>query len=152
MSRKAVSNLLAVLGLVIAVTISFGSNIVYGQAMTVSIKKLRSGEGVVHVLVYDNAKAFAENSITDLVTYSTQPVSGDPMMVTLNGVKPGKYAIVLHHDENGNNQLEMDGDLPLEGWGYSNNVGKNNTPDFASAAFDFSDDKLSQSIKMRYAN
>ena len=152
MTRKTISNVLALFGLALAVVFSFGSTIVYGKTLTVTIKGLRSAQGVVHVLVYDNPKAFAESSISDLVTYSTQSIMNDPLKISLNGVQPGHYAVVLHHDENANNQLEMDGNSPLEGWGYSNNVGQNNTPEFKDAAFDFSSDSTGQSINMLYAN
>ena len=92
MTRKSLSNTLAVLGFAIALAASFGGTLLYGQTMTVYIQGLRSADGVVHVLVYDNATAFDETSLTDLVSYSTQRATTEILSIELNGIRPGKYA------------------------------------------------------------
>lgn len=151
-NRKTLSNLLAASSLAIAMVVGFGPALVYGKTMTVKVNGLRSSEGVVHVLVYDNAKAFSAVSATDLVNYATQPASASGLVIKLNGMQSGNYALMLHHDENNNNEFEMDGDLPLEGWGYSNNAGREDTPSFKAATFPFDGSGSPQLIRINYAN
>ena len=152
MTRKTLSNLLAVLSVTTAVVAGYGSVYAYAETMEVEVTGLRSAEGVVHVMVYDNAQAFAENSVSDLANYATQAITSEPLAISLNGMKPGTYAVVIHHDENANNTFEMEGELPLEGWGYSNNVGQTDTPSYDAAAFTFDADTLSQKVRIVYAN
>ncbi|MGI9353321.1 MAG: DUF2141 domain-containing protein [Rhizobiaceae bacterium] len=152
MTRKFLSNVLAITGLIMALVISFGGPLVYGQSITLSIQGLRSSEGYVHVLVYDNVKAFDETSHTDFVTYRTKSASAGELSMNLNGIRPGTYALMIHHDENGNNKFDSDGQTPLEGWAYSNNVGQTQTPDFVSASFAFGDTNQQQNININYAN
>ena len=152
MTRKTLSNLLAFAGLVLACIASFGSTAVLGQTLTIKVDGFRSQNGVVHVLLYDSASAFAATSLTDLAQYTTKPIRSDTFSVKLYGVKPGTYALFVHHDENANDVFEMNGQTPVEGWGYSNDVGRHDTPDFAAAAFSFDGERRHQTITMRYAN
>lgn len=151
MTRAALSNLLAVAGLLIAVGIGFGGQLLHGQTMVVTVTGLRSDEGVVHVLVYDKELAFDESSVMDLAAFATQAASSDPLTVMLPGVVPGQYALMVHHDENANDVFEYRGQIPLEGWGYSNNVGHVDIPTFAAAAVDFDKDADALELKVVYA-
>ena len=152
MTRKTLSNCLALFGLLFALAVSFGDALIYGKSMTVTVSGLRSTQGVVHVLVYDNAGSFRETSLTDLVDYQTRQATSPSLSITLSGIQAGTYALTVHHDENANNAFEYDGQTPLEGWGYSNNVGKAGMPDFGSAAFAFDADSTEQNITINYAN
>jgi uncharacterized protein (DUF2141 family) len=152
MKRKTLSNVLGIAGLAMALTVSFGGAFSKGQTMTITVDGVRSNAGVVHVLVYDEAKAFEASSATDLVTYATVPASADAISVGLHQVEAGTYALAIHHDENANDRFDTRGQTPLEGWGYSNNVGQLDVPSFADASFQFGDVAVGQSITMNYAD
>jgi uncharacterized protein (DUF2141 family) len=137
LSRKGLSIILTLVGLAIALAVSFGPGILFGHTMTVHIKDLRSQEGLVQVVLYDNAQAFKSNSIANYVDYSTVKVSSSSVEVVYRHIKPGTYALVLHHDENSDGVFDMVNDLPTEGWGYSNNVGAQTTPSYKAASFSF---------------
>ena len=46
------------------------------------------------------------------------------MKVTIPDLRPGPYAIMLYHDENGNGRLDRGGllGMPTEGYAFSNNA------------------------------
>ena len=152
MSRKALSNLLAITGVTLALAITVGGTLLFGRTLLVDVSGLRSSDGVVHVIVYDNASAFDRNSVTDIVGFATQEVSADPLRVAVRGLSPGRYALMVHHDENANDVFEVRGDVPVEGWGYSNNVGQVNIPSFAAAAVTFGEQSEPFEITVVYAN
>lgn len=152
MTRKSLSNLLALSGLALAFLASFGVSLAFGKSLTVSVSGIRSGEGVVHVVVYNDAKSFADVSIAGIVTYATEKAQNGSLDVTFNGLPAGTYALMLHHDENQNDELDVSRGLPLEGWSFSNNVGADDMPTFEEASFVIEDGSARQSIKMLYAN
>jgi len=65
------------------------------------------------------------------------------VIISVNGLKPGKYAVRFYHDENLNQTMEtnMVG-KPTEGYGFSNNVtGRFAMPPFEKWLFDLNADK-----------
>jgi uncharacterized protein (DUF2141 family) len=66
-------------------------------------------------------------------------------------VAPGRYAISLFHDENGNGRLDKRMLLPREGYGFSRDAPvRFGPPSFAAAAFTVAGGDARQSIRMRY--
>ena len=53
----------------------------------------------------------------------------------------GKYAIVLFQDLNGDNKLDMNGQMPAEPFGFSNLTMLMGPPNFEQCAFDLNEDK-----------
>ena len=49
-------------------------------------------------------------------------------------VKPGRYAIAIYHDVNGNGQLDKTFFRPSEPYGFSNGAGRSTAPRFGQAA------------------
>lgn len=64
----------------------------------------------------------------------------------------GRYAVAMHHDENGNNVMDV-GFLhsPREGYGLSNNVRPRfRPPAFGACAFEVARDTVKITVHMRY--
>ncbi len=87
----------------------------------VTVRGMRNNHGSI------KAKLYGENSDDFLVTgkkldskrESTQIPS---TVLCLEAPHPGTYAIVIHHDENGNKKLDQNWiGMPTEGVGFSNN-------------------------------
>lgn len=152
MTRKTLSNVPALLGVGLVLSVTFVSVILYRTDMMIEVNGLRSTEGVIHVLVYDNATAFEEGSLFDLAGFTTSEVLYDTMTVALSCISPGDYAVMVHHDENANDVFEHRGAIPLEGWGYSNNVGVLDLPTFAAATVSISDTTPPLKLDLVYAN
>lgn len=121
-----------------------------GSPLTVTIENVRNADGVVHVLLYDKARPFEAGDIKSLANYMELPAKSGRVTHTFANVKAGKYALLVHHDENANKVFEMKDTLPLEGYAYSNNVGRNAVPKFSAAAFQHAGKKSDLSVAMIY--
>jgi uncharacterized protein (DUF2141 family) len=66
-------------------------------------------------------------------------------------VVPGRYAIAVLHDENGNGKVDRAlGLMPKEGFGFSRDAPvRMGPPSFKQASFDVAGD-ASQTLRMRY--
>lgn len=116
----------------------------------VTVNDLRNTKGVVRACLTPDEKDFpkcTKASANSVVVPAAKSVS-----LTFEGVKPGRYAIALLHDENNNNKadraLMM---MPKEGFGFSRDAKvRMGPPSFDSAAFAVEAGTSSQAIRMRY--
>lgn len=61
--------------------------------------------------------------------------------VTFENVKPGNYAVMVLHDENDNERMDMElNGMPKESYGMSNNPMLYGPPTFADAKFELKED------------
>ena len=87
----------------------------------VHVEDLRNNHGTI------KAKLYGDNPDEFLVTGKKLnarrvPVNGHSTSLCLYAPVPGMYAIVVHHDENGNRKLDQNFiGIPTEGVGFSNN-------------------------------
>ncbi len=152
LSRKAVSNLLALFSLFLALVYIYGAGLVWGQTLLVEVKGIRTDNGLVYVTIYDDPKAFETSSTTSYVTYTAKEATGNPVIFTFNRLHGGPFALSIFHDENSNGIFDLVDQLPREGWGYSNNVGADSYPCFRDASFSMDDEDSNMTIQMNYAN
>lgn len=104
--------------------------------LEVEIVGLASDKGDVHIALYDNPPAFPKS---DGMLSETQIIpSGRKAKTVFDGVKPGRYAIAVYHDENGNHDFDQGiFGIPLEDYGFSNDAAVFlGPPSFGDAAFD----------------
>lgn len=72
-----------------------------------------------------------QNCAEGQVAFAASPTT----VVTFSDVPPGIYAVAAFEDLNGNGVLDRSQNgLPLEPYGFSNNVGRRSTPRFEQAA------------------
>ena len=122
-----------------------------GAKITIKVTDLRSSEGVVRACMTTNPKKFPKCR-GDANSHSVMVPAGETVTLSFKGVKPGRYAVALLHDENNNGKadraLMM---MPTEGFGFSRDAKVSmGPPKFKSAAFDVGTAPISQTIKMRY--
>lgn len=120
-------------------------------SIAVTITNVRSSEGVIRACLTPLAKAFPQCKPGDGSVTKVIPAKATAS-VTFSGVAPGRYAIALLHDENNNGKADrallM---MPKEGFGFSRDAKvRMGPPKFDDAAFDVTQDKQSQTIRMRY--
>lgn len=101
--------------------------------LRVDITNVRNDEGKVIVLVFADADAFADYDYTRAVGYAEQAAAGT-LQFEFPELREGPYAISLFHDENDDDDLNMDGIYPLEGYGTSGATGPYDEPSFSEAA------------------
>lgn len=75
---------------------------------------------------------------------------GDTTRVVFDDIAPGRYAVMVTHDENGNGKFDTNiVGMPTEGYGFSNNPRVMRKPTFDEAAFDVADGDVTLDIAIR---
>jgi uncharacterized protein (DUF2141 family) len=109
---------------VIARLIPLGISITTAAAcsLAVQVDGFRNGKGVIGGAVFKTPDGWPESDREALVRNAV-PVSGKPRVVlSFPDVPPGRYAIVVLHDENRNHRLDRNiFRVPKEGFGFANN-------------------------------
>jgi uncharacterized protein (DUF2141 family) len=133
--------------------------------LTVTVLGLRSDAGELLIGVYDAAEGF-RSALADSATKSallpeTWRVVGASLRaktgsesITFRELPPGRYAIIVFHDENDNGLLDQNSfGVPIEGYGFSNDArGFLGAPSFDAAAITFlnADERINASISLIY--
>ena len=103
--------------------------------LTVTIDNVRNDKGVVRLSVYASPGEWPDKSAK--AHDQVKPAKAGPVTFKFN-LPPGVYAVNAYHDENNNNKFDTTLlGLPLEGYGFSNDVRPTfKAPSFNSAAFE----------------
>lgn len=105
-------------------------------SVTVEVTGLRNTKGTVWLCMSANPKLFPEGCDRDPNRRTASFRADQPGPLVIRDVMPGRYAIVLLHDENGNKKMDKALFLPKEGFGFSNDAPvKMSAPKFDAAAF-----------------
>ena len=100
-------------------------------ALIVKVEKVSPRGGDVRVALYTRASYPLDDA--DPVIDGVVPAKPGETIVTLQGIKPGTYAVKLFQDFNRNGEFDMNWlGLPLEKYGFSNDV----RPMFSEPPFD----------------
>jgi uncharacterized protein (DUF2141 family) len=117
--------------------------------LEVSIERLRSARGQVHVCLTRNSAHFP-NCARDPAALK-RSVSAGTTSVRFDGVQPGAYAISLFHDENGNGRFDTFAGIPREGFGFSRNpTVRFGAPRFRQVVIDLGSGFARQTVRMQY--
>lgn len=91
----------------------------YGADLMVSVIGLKTNKGDVHIALYDSPELFPDSE--GMRSEEEVLVSGKQASVVFRDLKPGRYAIAVYHDENGNHDFDQGFlGIPLEDFGFSN--------------------------------
>jgi len=120
------------------------------EAASVSIRfsQLSVPTGALYIGLYDSEGAFAGGKP---VSRGRVEVSGDSASHVIGGLKPGRYAIKVFHDLDGDGKMETNAfGVPLEPYAASNNAPATmGPPRWADAAFEVGPGGASQDISVR---
>ena len=121
------------------------AKIVKGFDLTLEVDGVRSGKGVVGVLVFRSAKGWPEDTSRAFRSVDV-PARKSSTVVSVTNLPPGTYAVVVLHDENANMKLDRDWmGVPKEQWGMS----RNPHAQFAAPEFDRAEFELARNLQMR---
>ena len=137
---------------ILAITIAlvlFGNGLQAAE-LALTIDRIKNNKGDVWITLFNSSERFQRQSNEDAIAMVKMPAKGGAVSVTLNGLNSGHYAIVVIHDENRNGEFDQRGVMPLEGYGYSNNVGANKAPTFDQAKIALDQGKSDQRISLIY--
>jgi uncharacterized protein (DUF2141 family) len=122
-----------------------------GVTVTVKVTDIRNAKGVVRACMTTDAKKFPRCQ-GNPEAHSMVANAATGVTLTFKGVKPGKYALALLHDENNNGKADRAlGMMPKEGYGFSRDAPvRMGPPKFSEAAFDVGSEAQAMTVKMRY--
>ena len=118
----------------------------------VTVTDLRNARGVVRACMTHDPRAFPKCRGVAGAHAATVDAREGSVTFTFDRVKPGRYAIALLHDENGNNRADRAlGMMPREGFGFSRDAKvRMGPPRFDEAMFEVRENERRLAIHMRY--
>ena len=127
-----------------AIAFLAGAAVSHAATVTVRVTDVESGEGQVYVGLCD--RGFEEALCID---GAFKPARPGTMVFTFENVTPGTYAIAAYHDVNGNGRMDTGMfSLPVEPYGFSNDVGRIAPPNFLNATFAVSSPGVTVEVRM----
>lgn len=120
-------------------------------SVAVSLEGMRNHKGLVQACLTSDPKAFP-NCDKDPAAHRLTINGAQTAPLVFEHVHPGRYAISLLHDENGNGRVDKMLMMPKEGFGFSRNAPvRFGPPSFGSAAFDVAAGaQMKMTLKVRY--
>lgn len=121
------------------------------NSIKVLVVGLHSNDGEVDCALFASADGFPGDSAKAARTAKSKIENGQAVCI-FGGVAPGRYAIAVFHDENGNGKLDRNFmGIPKEGVGASNDaVGSFGPPKFDAARFYYPGDRSVLAIHVKY--
>ena len=120
-------------------------------SIAVFVQGLRSNQGTIKAKLYgDNPDDFLVSG--KKLNAKRVPAKQESLPLCLYAPTSGLYAVVVHHDENGNKKLDQNWiGIPIEGVGFSNNPELFLAPpNHAEVTFSVLGDKTTIDIELRY--
>ncbi len=129
------------------------ANALETPTLTVVVNGVRQHKSRVCLRVFSNEQGFPLDKKGEVQSGCT-PITGNVVKKQFHGLKPGKYAVAVIDDENGDAKLHTDWlGIPTEGFGISRNPTVSVTtgiPKFKDASF-LLDKSTTINIKMKYS-
>lgn len=117
-------------------------------SLTIRVNNIQVKSGTIHLALYNQAEDFLTEK-TYLATIEAVNDS-EELVIVLNDLPFGEYAISLYHDENDNKELDKYmGLIPKEAYGFSNNArGSMGPPSYDQSKFIFNENEMEISIRV----
>ena len=119
------------------------------KTITVTIEGIKSNDGTIGCALFDRPEGYPSGDVAQ----AQQQVAPNENSVTctFSGLAPGRYAVSVSHDVNGNGKMDTRAfGIPKEPWGVSNNVRpRMRAPRFEEAAFELGEEDLEINIRLR---
>ena len=112
-------------------------------SLTVVMHNVNNRTGKLYIGLGNNQTSFMGESIQRKSI--DVPASGE-ITVVFDGLAPGRYAVRVFQDLNGNQKMDFSGQMPAEPFGLSNVAMLMGPPDFDQSSFDLNENK---SIRIR---
>ncbi len=120
----------------------------YPSGVTVTFENVRSDQGQVVVMVFKDRDAFKAYDVTQAVGYREAPARYGAVTVTFPDLRGGPYAIAAFHDEDSDQEFDLEGESPREGYATSGTSDAYDSPTFRRATIR----DATVSAEMFYAN
>ena len=107
---------------------------VQASGIELTVEGVRSAKGKILAVVFDNAEAYKKLDYTKAVDYAEIAARKGIVKHKFKRLTEGPYAIFLFHDENGDQDLNMERNIPTEGFGVSGTNSTEDNPSFSEAS------------------
>ena len=137
-------NPLTVLLLLLAAGLSASRPVGPPPALTIEVRNVEKNGGKVVVEIYNEKSGWLKKPFRRLTLAPDAPTQ-----TALFAVPPGKYAVSIYQDTNGNGELDMNFlSIPKEPIGFGNNYKPFGQPKFESAVIDYTPASKPAAIKL----
>jgi len=121
------------------------------STLSVTVENIAEAKGRIHVGIYKDAATFPKKKYAFAGKEVAVGATGS-MEITITDLAPGRYAVAVFHDTNGNGKLDTNMlGVPTEPYTFSNGaVAKWSSPGFEEAAFDLPVGGRRISVKLGY--
>jgi uncharacterized protein (DUF2141 family) len=109
--------------------------------MEIKVTNIENGHGTLYIAILDSAEGWLKSDTeSEPFRDITQTVSStDDLLINVQGLPPGQYAISLFHDLDSDSEMDKNFiGFPKEPFGFSAPMGKFGPPTFDEAAVEFS--------------
>ena len=124
------------------------TQILFSEGLDITFENVRNDTGNVVVMVFADRDAFKVYDVNRAVGYKEVPAKQGEVNVKFPDLTSGPLVVAAFHDEDRNQDLNMDGEWPTEGYATSGATDAYDLPTFRSASL--SDGSVS--ITMYYVN
>jgi uncharacterized protein (DUF2141 family) len=139
--------------IILFVALTFGFGNLYGQHGNIKLlaKNIRSDKGLIRLALYNHADQFPHDPGRKY-EFPKNPLDKGELHILLKDIPPGRYAISILDDEDGNDKMKFNLlRIPKEGYGFSNNVSPGlKSPGFDECSFLIEDEDIRLEIEIRY--
>lgn len=120
-------------------------------SLRVKVENITAGKGRIHIGLYKDPATFPKKKLAFGGKEAPVTAAGS-MEIELTGLAPGRYAIAVFHDLNGNGKMDTNPvGVPTEPYAFSNGaVAKWKSPGFEEAAFDLPEGGKTISVTLAY--
>lgn len=127
---------------ILIATIALISTMTFAQNkynISVTVKGIQKREGNIVATISNDIENFPQGG--GFKKAIAEVTKEGEVILKFEGVLEGKYAIILFQDLNGNSQIDMNGQMPAEPFGFSNVTMLMGPPNFLQCAFDLTENK-----------
>ena len=118
--------------------------------LNIFVKNINKVMGTINVAVFNSHTSFLNNG--QVFRGAIIPITAQNMMIPFDSVPKGIYSVAVFHDEDANGYLNKNQlNIPVEGYGFSNNVLTNmGPPNYSQIKFPYSGKNKNITIYMTY--
>ena len=114
-------------------TSNYAATMSYPAGVTITFDGIRNSDGNIVVMVFSDRDSYKAYDVNKAVGYLETPARTGSVTVSFPDLRSGPYAIAAFHDEDGNQDLNMGDEWPLEGYATSGATDIYDTPTFRRA-------------------
>lgn len=114
---------------------SIGAPLAQAADLAITVTDVRVQQGSLRIAVVDSEAGWSDGGTP--VAGTVRKTQGGEETFHFSGLAPGRYAVMVMHDQNDNGKLDSNFmGMPTEGYGFSNNPAEMRKPTFEEARFE----------------